>query len=272
MEKRDRINVPPFVYVNDHQDYWCASCGCAISFVRRWVEFGTDRILLCLGCFDNRRLHFAVAKTCDIYKLQGEDFWRITRSHAEESALIHQWSKKKEETMSTMNSSASKEEKPNKEEKPLSARLAEHGGMIAGAAFDGVKLATVNGTSQILVEIARKASKNNPMLEAALADPEGRQMIIAAMAILIHEVAVEFPGIVPKNEFVALAARKQITASTFLLATSGMDKGRSLFSELLPLLTQMGDAGEKMLAAELPADAREHAAKVDEEKREREPA
>lgn len=267
--ERDRVNIPPFVYVNDHQNAWCASCGHDLGTKSFWrhtpIEFGTEGIFLCQGCFHTRQFHFAVAKTCDIYR-HIDGAWRISRFRSEEFTIIRRWDQKKEETMAT------KEEKPQTEEKPLSARLAEHGGMIAGAAFDGVKLATVNGTSQILVEIARKASKNNPMLEAALADPEGRQLIIAAMAILIHEVAIEFPGIVPKNEFVALAARKQITASTFLLATSGMDKGRSLFSELLPLLTQMGDAGEKMLAAELPADARAHAAKVDEEKHEREPA
>lgn len=148
-------------------------------------------------------------------------------------------------------------EKP-KAQQPVQERLAAHGGLLASAAFDGVKLAGVNATSETILEIARRAAKNNPMLEAVLSDRDGRQLVIVALALVLHEVALEFPALVPKSNFVAVAARTQLTASTFILATNGMDRFKELLSDIGPLLAQMADAGEKLSPA-LPAPESAHA-------------
>ena len=127
---------------------------------------------------------------------------------------------------------------------PTPGRLSAHLSPIGAAVMSGAKLVLVNETGEAMLDIVRKLAKGNALIEAALDDPNGRALILFVAATFVHGVAVEAPGVVPKSQFVARAAQKQIEASTFLLGHQNASFVRGLGAELMEMFKTIGDAEE----------------------------
>jgi len=164
---------------------------------------------------------------------------------------------------------------PEKEEKEMSRivtedskpgvkeRLVEHGSLLGGALLDGAKLAAVNEMGEVFLDIARRAFKDNKIVSAALDDPDGRALVLATTAVLVHELAMEAPQLVPRADLVAIAARKQLTATSYNVLHEKLAMLRVLLVDLAPALDRLATAGETIKG--LPAATKASAENVERE-------
>lgn len=127
-------------------------------------------------------------------------------------------------------------------EKP--SRLAQHVSPLGGAVLDGLALAAVNETGELVLDALRRVAKGNAVVAAALEDPNGRSLALFVAATILHGIAVESPKVLPKAHLVARAAQKQVEASTFLLVHQNAGLVKSLTDELMKVAVKLVEAEE----------------------------
>jgi hypothetical protein len=110
-------------------------------------------------------------------------------------------------------------------------RLKTQGKEVASAFADGLVFASVNETGEILVDMAKELFEDVPVLQLALAHPEGREAAKLLMATALH-TATSQTDIVPQGAFIGEACKKQMTISTFMLAAPRFNKVRKHLQKL----------------------------------------
>ena len=115
--------------------------------------------------------------------------------------------------------------------KTRGARLKKQGKDVAGAFGAGLQLAAANEAGEVLVDIAKELTDDLPMMQIALAHPDGREVAKVIMALMLH-TATEQTDIVPQGEFIGEACKLQMTASSFTLIAPRMNKVRKHLQKL----------------------------------------
>ncbi len=108
-------------------------------------------------------------------------------------------------------------------------------GAVVGA---GVAMGATDKVGDVFIRIARKLSKNSPLIEALLDDYLGREIVKLLIASSLRTTALSAPQLVPGSEHIASASDLQITFSVAKLSSAGLD----LLGEELKLLSQLGQS------------------------------
>ena len=111
---------------------------------------------------------------------------------------------------------------------------------IGGAAALGLKLAATDEVGEMLVDILREFGKDSPIIEAFLADENGREIAKLLMAGVVQTTCVH-TSMVPQAEFVKKAAELQMTASVETLAKPQMKNFRKAMAKLAMIGQRMAE-------------------------------
>lgn len=130
-------------------------------------------------------------------------------------------------------------ERPMTEEKknetaavPAMDQLKSLGGIVG----TGVAMGATDKVGDVFVKMALKMSNNSPLVQAALADPIGREIVKLIVATSARTTCLSAPHLVPGAEGIAKAADLQILFSSGKLTSLGLD----MVGDELAMLAKIG--------------------------------